>query len=688
MTVELLGPRETSEQDNMEQLKATLLTSTPELEQIGIRLAIIPQVFVRDREIDCVMIFDDLRKTEELFCNSQGIPVKSFVACIEVKQYSSDAVRIHGTHLEVQYDGGWHDATAQAEAQIWALHDFQQYSYLRKKRRNKTSVQSILWLPRVSNNCINFEQINGRVKIAGKNLNWQQLINFCEINKKKKTVQTLVNTEKDNKYHSYDSLVSILTTKIKPTQLDLKRVNALTQKRFDAEKRKYIQKLGEGLLIFRGRAGTGKTFTLIQMAIYLARQGKSTRIVTYNHGLISDMTRIMSIIHDRDKNISPTPKIETRWMLMQELFKLTFGISAVNQEKELYKTAQLDDRENFFLRALKYPGTFLNENIPCCENRAREKKCHCIVNKSETWASISKYQKKFPAPYDFLLVDEGQDWTPEYRDLLYDIFGSNKVIVADGIDQFVSDTRCDWDRGDIVKNRIVPLRVSLRTKAATCDTITDIAKILEVPGWDVKPDKSMMGGRITVLVERQSYRAIECAMKILNEDLSNQPDMFPIDSLVCLPHKGCTPGINYCNVFEAFQKQNNLHYWPGYDYQVRQNREYPIKQTALRAVLYESCRGMEGWTTLCMGLDNFFDYKIIKSGINAVKLRNKMKNDLFFSEALFKERLDAEQKAYALNWLMIPLTRSLDHLVIHLTNANSTLGNVLKKIDHDKINWR
>ena len=70
--------------------------------------------------------------------------------------------------------------------------------------------------------------------------------------------------------------------------------------------------------------------------------------------------------------------------------------------------------------------------------------------------------------------------------------------------------------------------------------------------------------------------------------------------------------------------------------------------------------------------------------------RDELKNDLgfLFTESAFEEKLAAEQRAYALNWLMIPLTRSMDHLVIHLTAPDSALGHVLQGIDRDKINWR
>lgn len=675
MTVEILGPNATLEHSNAERLKTILITAAPELAHAGIRLAIVPQVFAKNREIDCVLIFADTRPLELMFSTSQGVPVQSFVACVEVKNHSPDAVRRHGTHLEVQYDGAWHDATAQADAQVWALKDIEQFSYFGKAQRETTFVQSVLWFPRVPPGALASSTPHTRTGIFYADLSWQQLIDSFEVNSAQGKVQTLVSAEHDSRKHSYESIIQTLTAKVDPTRLDLRRVNALTQKRFDADKQAYIRNIGTGLLMFRGRAGTGKTFALIQMAVHLARNGKRTRIVTYNHGLISDMTRSMNIIRDRHKDISPVPEVGTRWMLMRELFSLAFGQEAVKRAKGIH---DLQVREELFARALSRPKNFLQEVIPFC------------ANNGEVWADVSVYRDKFPLPYDFLLVDEGQDWSTEHRDLIYGIFGPDRVIVADGVDQFVDRVRCNWDREDIAKNRIVPLRTSRRTKAATCDTISDIARSLKVPDWDVEPDQTVTGGRITVFVEQQPRRAMERALDLLRDDLANQPEMRPVDALVCLPQKAATHGTNYPNLFEMVQEGNRADYWRGYDWQIRNNREYPSRQTALRAVLYQSCRGMEGWTTLCMGLDLFYDHVTSMPDIDIEGLRDELKADLgfLFTKSAFEEKLASEQRAYAINWLMIPLTRSMDHLVIHLTDADSALGDVLKAIDRDKINWQ
>ena len=113
------------------------------------------------------------------------------------------------------------------------------------------------------------------------------------------------------------------------------------------------------------------------------------------------------------------------------------------------------------------------------------------------------FAKHFRRHTIFYSWTKGTDWSEEHRDLIYDVFGPERVIVADGIDQFVNQDRCDWDRGDVPKNRIQPLYTSRRDQG--CDlrhSPNDIAqRSFTTPDWDVKPDQTVTGGRVTVLVE-------------------------------------------------------------------------------------------------------------------------------------------------------------------------------------------
>ena len=106
--------------------------------------------------------------------------------------------------------------------------------------------------------------------------------------------------------------------------------------------------------------------------------------------------------------------------------------------------------------------------------------------------------------------------------------------------------------------------------------------------------------------------------------------------------------------------------WDAVDPSLR--NESPTSLDQYRIVQYESCRGLEGWVVVCFGLDEFFDYK--KSN---AEISDAAKSDIFFEE-------DAAALDYAKRWLMIPLTRAIDTLVIHLNDKSSYLTGVLKEL--------
>jgi len=54
------------------------------------------------------------------------------------------------------------------------------------------------------------------------------------------------------------------------------------------------------------------------------------------------------------------------------------------------------------------------------------------------------------------------------------------------------------------------------------------------------------------------------------------------------------------------------------------------------------------------------------------------------------QRSDDEMWAYAINRLMIPMTRSIGHLIVHIYNLQSDFGQILKKVSErspGSIEW-
>ena len=95
-----------------------------------------------------------------------------------------------------------------------------------------------------------------------------------------------------------DSIIHLLTRRIQPTALDRSRCEQITKKLIDDQQ--YAKKLGAQMLIFRGRAGSGKTIRLLRLASDLYKRGNRVLFLTYNQALVADIRRLFSILHLED----------------------------------------------------------------------------------------------------------------------------------------------------------------------------------------------------------------------------------------------------------------------------------------------------------------------------------------------------------------------------------------------------
>lgn len=618
------------------------MASEPRLDHPDITADILCGLPLPGREIDLVLLYHDARDKSLQLNTPQGHPIHSFVLIVEVKQHSSDLIRFEGAKVLVEYDGESSDATQQCDDQTYVLKNYMTATHSRDKRRKLSFVQRAIWLANASHLAFDGTPAASSVPVHFKDLRWDRLVDRFVIAKKFKQIRALNDHPDHSEYHSLKTLREHLTHKVNPTRQDMRRMNALAKTRFDEEKTKYIQNLGNGLLILRGRGGTGKTFALVQIALHLARQGKRTVLLTYNNALIADIQRAMLFIGKNDPTLNPLPVLQTRYKFIQHTFIQTFSDAAEENVKKMVK------------------------KIDALEGR----RLHDLMH----------HKGPIETGFDFVLVDEGQDWSERQRDFMFRLFGPGHVVVADGVDQFVGQDRCDWDRGDIPINRRHSLRTSRRTKGATCQTVGEIARELGLSDWDLEPDPNAHGGRFTVVVEPDAQRAVEHGLEILESDQRKNLSLKAVDNLVCLPSKKIAKGVDYAALFDKVIEAESRDSWRGFE--PKDRRTYPVRDAQLRAVQYNSCRGMEGWTTLCLGLDVFFEFqrenpRIDEDGLEASE---REKEGLLFSEKDFAAKLARQRRLFAINWLMIPLTRSVDHLVVHLANEQSELGQMLARV--------
>jgi hypothetical protein len=167
--------------------------------------------------------------------------------------------------------------------------------------------------------------------------------------------------------------------------------------------------------------------------------------------------------------------------------------------------------------------------------------------------------------------------------------------------------------------------------------VADFATVLGLEDWDLEPNPDANGGRV-LLVEGDLAAHPEIYRKLCAEaaKLGN----YPIDLLACVP-----PSFVGHHDHETFAvparalAAEGIKVWDASSIDVREH--FPTDREALRFVQYDSCRGLEGWTVINYGLDEFWDYKFRQRLASPEDT-----NDLFVTA-------EENAKSFASRWAMI-----------------------------------
>src|SRR5690606_11029426 len=100
--------------------------------------------------------------------------------------------------------------------------------------------------------------------------------------------------------------------------------------------------------------------------------------------------------------------------------------------------------------------------------------------------------------WDYIFIDEAQDWPEDEKEILFTIFKTNKFIVADGVDQLVRGIRrTQWTRNIESHIDIKGQRKSLRQKTNLCNFVRTYSDQFGL-NWDVEPSSDLPGGKIQI----------------------------------------------------------------------------------------------------------------------------------------------------------------------------------------------
>ncbi len=602
--------------------------------------------------------------------------INDFCFVFETKRHQATDVRLDGLTLSVKYNDKRSDVTTQSENQKYSLTNF-----FKDRINFSPYVCNFIWLRNVSWSSIK--------ELLGTNTNIHDKHNYLPNTFSLRflfqlaCVQSTPWTPKDYKteklkgYSTFNCLrrnqeidldeidrIFDLFKKVKDGsgELTRKKIAKITSQILNEQQ--YAKAIGEKLVVISGRAGTGKTIKLLSISCDLAtQQGARSLILTYNHSLVSDIKRTLALAEIPDGIDDYTVNISTLHKFFYELV-VGFEIGESVKESKNNKKYILGFVENY-----KYHLETLKEYLDLN-----------LIGENEI-SNLMKTRHE-QVGWDYILIDEAQDWSELEKSIIIKIFGKEKVIIADGVDQLIrSQNKCNWTRAlkpnfDFKKTHE---KKGLRQKVNLVDFVNQLAEKLNVT-WNLEPKKELIGGKVIISTKEYDNfihkRQFDLCIKNGNSAYEMMFLVPPslVEKYETIDDYDRPKKDSRFILLEKF-KQQGIKIWDGTSSSLR--TEYVVDLDSHRLLQYESCRGLEGWTVVNLDFDKFIDYKM-------QTFTEEETNELAL------ESVDEKRKRFVYLWALIPMTRAIDTLIITLKNKESQIAKVMRELYEDNpdfIEW-
>ncbi len=292
-------------------------------------------------------------------------------------------------------------------------------------------------------------------------------------------------------------------------------------------------------------------------------------------------------------------------------------------------------------------------------------------------------------------VDEAQDCHPLERDILYSIFGSNNIVIANGgKEQLIRYSQlCDWHISrsqKIEHHKYQKRRKSYRMKPAIAALANHIATWYQID-LDIEPIDTEDHGSVLIDFSKSNVKHIESVKKLktigerqgctnyeslllLTSAESNSKNEFAIEEETSVSVneydnivKDAGKNKNdWSLISEAQSKIGDIFFWNTTG-NVDKRSLSPPGSLSVRSIYYESCRGIEAWSVMCFNLDEFFEQKTLEKDA-----------DNYLLESLFDQLTPDKRRAmYAATWVLMAITRSMENCYIQLQNRESSLSKAI-----------
>lgn len=602
----------------------------------------------------------------------------NFCFTIELKKHYIQDIHIGSmNNLLVSYNGKNHDVTYQSEKQKYSLH-----RYLKNidEVKENVFVSNFIWLKNISKADL--------LKLTSKqehnflpkefSIDWLLMLFLSQ----RKPFEHTFGTKPYWGVQSWKtSAIDFINLE---KALDLfenvkKNVGDISRAHFERMSKKILkdQKFAEAILdtdkggkfvVIQGKAGTGKTVKLLNIACDLClNHNRRCLILTYNFTLVADIRRTLTFAHIPDGVGKESVRIMTLFKFFIDLFE-GFGIYT---GKDVLDDAEFFKNYESYCKAL---SEFIKQNKkPNVDIEEIMKQNHQLVS------------------WDYILIDEAQDWNPHEVEILYSIFGPSKIVISQAPDQKIRPTnnphwiKPKWriERDFVQTNE----KKSFRQKANLVNFVNQFAEKANL-SWELEPREDFSGGKIIIT---PNY-TIDLHNEVYSNCLKNGNKAYemlflvPPSKVIFDGEKKITFKRNEQDITKTIKQQHcslvdqfngAIDFWDGTNKELR--RDYPVKLDQHRLIQYESCRGLEGWTVVCIEIDEL------------VRNLSKKYKEEEEQDELALETPEERKNRYIYMWSLIPLTRAIDTLVITIKDKNSDVAKKLHEIytaNKNFIEWR
>ena len=554
------------------------------------------------------------------------VSIETFCFVIELKSHNNDGVTMENGVFWVDYNGYPKPVNMQSQDQIFSL-----AHYIEKNSGLSPFVNNFIWFKGLSRDQLNTKTGGNHYNAVSCVFSFDELIQIIGDNKCIKFYNNSFHLG-DNKQSNYVDCLkkALLKNSPKAEGLTRTKIELLSQMNFDAEASHY--NVGKNLIKFSGLAGTGKTVDLLHLALSISNEKTGNRclLLTYNSALVGDTRRLLAFWGVSEKVDSYSVQIQTLHKffigLMDMMGIKPKGLIDIDTEYEPY----LDQLYDYI--------------VELCDDKDIQ---------------YLKDENRSKIDWDYIFIDEAQDWKEREKDILFKIYGPDRIVVADGVNQFLRNgDRVSWEKG-LKNSQIFNKKIGLRQKSNLTTFVQEFAEEFGVKR-KLKENPESPGGRIYIV----NKYSPGLHSKLLNK--CKEGGCEPYDLLFFTPPSGVGHDASgdYFKLIDPF-REAGMYFYDGTNKQNRNN--YPTDVSLSRLYQYESCRGLEGWCVVCFRFD-----ELIANKYDTIKVED--------GESMAIESKESKIKKKVYEWALMPLTRPIDTLVIMLKNPQSEVGQVLLKL--------